>query len=675
MRYLTKSAFTLGYTCPQKLFYESHREVYVKQDKSMDALRIEAGHKIGELAKVLFAQADEGNAYEITTRDQQQQISETKQRLSEDHVTVFEPTITHENHLVRVDVLRKSGNDVQLIEVKSKTFDPSENPDLKTKEYRLYRPYVLDLAFQYWVLKQAHPDWNIQCFLMLVDKTKPAQHDGLHAIFPSGNSHDQSNATPAWQGLSVGEVLDDTFLKLIPADALVKAELEQAHSIPGFTGSFDEVVAHLSGRYCDQTPLKSAPIGAHCKDCHFYAEQTNGHEKSGFHACWAQAFDGEPDFTFRETLFGLFHPASSGKRSTKGLFDSGCRWLKDIDPDALDLPEILDAPLERTHRQRMQLTRQWPARCDHNNDYYFDGESFTSQLHQAIETTQWPLFFLDFEGATSPLPFRAGQRPNHTHLFQYSLHIMHESGELQHFREYIDLSNDSDVNVEMLNDLKEALGDQGTIFRWSDYENTKLNEIRSQLMERGQASNQHQELIAFIESITQRKENNKWVHFGDRNMVDQKVWADKFYFHPQTHGSSSIKALLPAMMASSSFLKSTYSKPIYGTKDMKSHNFDQKTWWVPGDDGRPYDPYDLLVVEETVVGQDLASMSDLYHRYESIKEGAAASAAYMNCFSGTLSDDEKQRIRSQLLKYCELDTLAMVMIMQAWLADAGIELA
>ena len=49
-----------------------------------------------------------------------------------------------------------------------------------------------------------------------------------------------------------------------------------------------------------------------------------------------------------------------------------------------------------------------------------------------------------------------------------------------------------------------------------------------------------------------------------------------------------------------------------------------------------------------------------------IAEGGAAAIAYSRLQFEDLSDESRERIKNSLLRYCELDTLAMVMVLQAW---------
>ena len=51
---------------------------------------------------------------------------------------------------------------------------------------------------------------------------------------------------------------------------------------------------------------------------------------------------------------------------------------------------------------------------------------------------------------------------------------------------------------------------------------------------------------------------------------------------------------------------------------------------------------------------------------DELKNGGAALMAYARMQFEIISDYERNELKSALLKYCELDTLAMVMIYEAW---------
>ena len=93
---------------------------------------------------------------------------------------------------------------------------------------------------------------------------------------------------------------------------------------------------------------------------------------------------------------------------------------------------------------------------------------------------------------------------------------------------------------------------------------------------------------------------------------------------------------------------------------MPSLNFSNKQW-LNLKEGVSSNPYDSLT--EMFDG---AQVYDNYENSEGIKDGGAAMIAYAKMQFEDLSDNDKNNLRNNLLRYCELDTLAMVMIYEAW---------
>ena len=84
--------------------------------------------------------------------------------------------------------------------------------------------------------------------------------------------------------------------------------------------------------------------------------------------------------------------------------------------------------------------------------------------------------------------------------------------------------------------------------------------------------------------------------------------------------------------------------------------------------GLPYDPYPLLApfFEDIDISAD-----ELVSKNDHIKEGAAAMTAYAKMQFSEMTEQERHSIIKGLLKYCELDTLAMIMIYEHWKSLAG----
>ena len=78
------------------------------------------------------------------------------------------------------------------------------------------------------------------------------------------------------------------------------------------------------------------------------------------------------------------------------------------------------------------------------------------------------------------------------------------------------------------------------------------------------------------------------------------------------------------------------------------------------EDGEVTNPYDLLPdLFEDYTNEQL---EDLWTDLDSVKNGGAALTAYSKLQFTQMPDDEKERTYAGLLRYCELDTLAMVML-------------
>jgi hypothetical protein len=166
------------------------------------------------------------------------------------------------------------------------------------------------------------------------------------------------------------------------------------------------------------------------------------------------------------------------------------------------------------------------------------------------------------------------------------------------------------------------------------------------------------ELLAFIEGITKG---------GTREMVDLAKIAERGYFHPETKARVSIKKVLPAVLKTSEYLRQKYQRPIYGI-EIPSRNYKGFSWWEERS-GVLIDPYQRLreLTDEMLgeMGADAADAEALEIDID-ISEGGAAAMAFARLQFEDLGPDVRAAIKAALLRYCELDTLAMVMIVEAW---------
>jgi len=205
------------------------------------------------------------------------------------------------------------------------------------------------------------------------------------------------------------------------------------------------------------------------------------------------------------------------------------------------------------------------------------------------------------------------------------------------------------------------------VFRYSYHENTVLRQIRRQMIELSEPLSDHSELIEFIDSITHAKNSNKGDSSGPRNMIDLCDLVQRYYYHPAMGGSYSIKKVLPAVLNASEYLKHRYVKAIYGKGcEIPSLNFSSKAWISVDKNGKVVDPYKAL---EPILAGVGSIDGNLLVKAEVLKDGGAAATAFARMQFTEMTIQERKALQQALLNYCELDTLAMVMIMEHWLYD------
>lgn len=631
-RYLTKSRFKLALECPTKLYYTGKDEyANTKHDNEFLAMLADGGFQVGELSKLRYP-----DGIEISTKKVDRAIAETTELLRRDNITLFEPAIVHEGFLVRVDVLVKRGRIIEVIEVKAKSY--SGNPaSLAGKRSPIsgdFLSYVQDVAFQKYVIQSAFPAATVSAYLLMPDKSKRATVTGLNQWFKIRRQGRDIEVQVDDRARQAG--LADSVLTCVSVDHLVGEVLSSPLQIPGGQGRLDVLAPMWAQHYAADQKLPPF-IGGQCSSCEFKA-MPGAAQRSGFHECWKEAKGwGDSDFS-DGTVLDLWN-----FRGKDRLIQQGVCKLNEVTEDDLKLAEHEYSPLSNTERQWMQVAGL-PV-TSQAQGYYLD----RAGLNSVMREWTYPLHLIDFETAAVALPFHAGRRPYEQVAFQFSHHVLEADGRLRHVGQFLSDAPGEFPNYAFVRALREALRhDRGTIMRWSHHENSILNAIKDQLNAEDEPPSDKAELISFIESIAKD---------GPRAMVDLAEIARKHYFHPSTQGSCSIKKVLPAVMQSSDFLCRTYGQPVYGaSEELPSLNFNGVAWWRQSADGKVVDPYKLLVGELGAEGEEA----------EKINQGGAASNAYLRLQFEDLQSEARNSLRKGLLRYCELDTLAMGFVLQSW---------
>ncbi|OLS27450.1 MAG: hypothetical protein HeimC2_11130 [Candidatus Heimdallarchaeota archaeon LC_2] len=628
IKLLTKSKFLKAVSCPTKLYYSNSGRYSSNDDRGEFSEGLKrGGFQVGELAKQYF-----DGGIQIQARNRDEAHIQTLELLENQNVIIFEGVILNEKYLVKADIIQKIGDTINLIEVKSKSVNSAvEDFFTKRGDKKIlsgWLKYILDIAFQTLVVREQFPDFKVIPHLMLADKSKKTSVKGLNQMFkmiPSGKNRQISKF------MGSKEQLGDEILTKIDVTPFVDFVINEID----FSGKrFHEIIdyIHLINRDNRKPRIK---IGPHCKNCEYRVESKQDNEKNGYRECWNEILN------WSDAEFNKPHIFDIWKINTKNLdesMDKKIYLMEDLDLTSWGSGKTKD-------RQRLQILTTL------KNDLSKDNEIIDPKLFEEMKQWKFPLHFIDFETTTVAIPFNKNKQPYELIAFQFSIHDVDENGVVTHAADWLNTTPGVYPNYDFIRELKSQLSkDDGTIFCYSPYENIVLNAVYNQIYEERDQLSDSQDLMNWIRTVTYWKEGKEKFH-GPRIMVDMLKLVTNYYYHPLMKGSNSIKDVLPTVLAISDFVKTKYQGPY-----KNSRNYEENQIWyqLDNESGHPVDPYNLQTIEEEDLDKHV------------IKQGGEAMVAYTKLQFSEIGSNEREKINSSLLKYCELDTLAMVMIYEHW---------
>ena len=645
MKVLSKSRFKLGLSCPNKLYFFGDSSYKNKEeDNSFLAALAEGGFQVEALSRLLYSG---GHFIDAPHGAYQQAYEQTLELLKLDEVIIYEAAFLYDGLFVMTDILIKKGNRIKLIEVKAKSFDSTKSDTFIGARGNIrssWRPYLFDIAFQTHVAKKCLPNLDFVPFFLMADKSKVATIDGLNQRFRLPNNGDVRQDIDI--RITTEEAHKTSVLSEINVSSLVNAIINDEFK---YTEDlfFSKAVSILKKSYQAKTYPNWPTNYSRCKSCEFKIDDDTKDKgfKSGFEYCFSKQHQWSSLDFKRPNIFEIWN-----FRGQK-LLEQNRFFLNELTQDDF---KVIDEPNAMSSRERRWVQVQRTLN-PHSKPYVeLDG------LKKEMESWTFPLHFIDFETSAVALPFNKGRHPYEQVAFQFSHHIYHTDGTIEHSSEYINTNAGEFPNFKFIEALKNSLkNDKGTIFRFGTHENSILNAIKDQL----ESSNHPNkaDLIGFIKTIAtpRNDESEPWV--ASRPMVDLRVVILDYYYNPLTKGSNSIKAVLPAILNSCTFLKKKYTRPI-SEINMTSLNFEGHHRWIQFDNTEVKNPYSLL--PPIFVENDQEQLNQFISGLETISDGGAALTAYSKLQFTDMSIEERQIIKKSLLKYCELDTLAMVMIFE-----------
>jgi Domain of unknown function(DUF2779) len=615
-RTLSKSDFKLARGCDAKLFF---RENGYPDNRDMNpylALLAEGGYMVEALAKAKYADGVQLEYGRGVGDDYQR----TFEQLSRDQVTLFEATLLVGRQQARVDILEKKGKTVRLLEVKSKSFDGAEHASLLTagkggcmRSSR--KPFGI-------LSKWSEKLEDITFQVLLLEKVLPGVIIKPFLVLVDTSKIALLDNIPGLFEL-VSRTTPDGAVRLLTArytgtreqlaDLDLVTEVDVSAEVAMLRNDVEDAAALFESRLDSPLSVHSAGLerGSKCTQCEYRVGE--GAAKDGFAECWGPLAEPRPH------MLELFSIGTCKAADKTGLVDWMVRQQKaslfDIPEDCLVKVDGSIGPNAERQRRQIEFTRR--------------GEVFISpDLPRELEKLQGRLNFIDFETSRLALPYHKGMGPYGLVTFQWSCHTVSSYGKKPLHAEWL---NDKDAwpNRSFAESLRQAIGDSGPVLTWSHFEATTFKQIIADLDRFGHVV---PELVEWMTDVFEHR------------IVDMHEWARRDYYHPGMKGRTSIKVVLDALWKSDPAMRAQFSA---------------WTAW-PADDTR--DPYACLPAVEIA-----GTLQDVH-------EGTGAMRAYQEMMYGADKNDPISRAMwsGLLRRYCELDTMSMVLILEHWRRCVGL---
>ncbi|NLE94298.1 MAG: DUF2779 domain-containing protein [Dehalococcoidia bacterium] len=190
------------------------------------------------------------------------------------------------------------------------------------------------------------------------------------------------------------------------------------------------------------------------------------------------------------------------------MFELGYRAITDV-PDRTLLKERQAAVWESVRNGKMVLT---------------------SDLNAELNAISWPTHYLDFETVGTALPLLPDYAPFEQMPFLYSVRVCDKPGSLQAHRAFL-APHDRVGSRELVERLLQDLGNEGSIAIYSQYQARVIRGL----------ARRHPDLSEALSRVRGR-------------MVDLEHIIRHCVYHPDFHGSTSLRAVIAALVPGLSYI-------------------------------------------------------------------------------------------------------------------------
>ncbi len=544
--------------------------------------------------------------YEIKTdKGTSEAIKETEEKLKQENIILFEPAIYINNKLIRVDILVKEGKKLKIIEVKSKSFNSKEFQQAELKRKKYFEKSEWKTYIE-----------DVAFQKMVLKEKFPYATIESYFLMPDKAKTTDVEGMIGWFEIIKPPDFENSTFKY--REAQFKGDVEQIRKehilewvrVDEYIEPLLPEIRENSEKYIKlltKDERAQIPVSAHCKNCEY---KTDDSKKTGFKECWKELASTKPH------ILELSQIGNFNRKRGEPIN----QLIKEKKVKLTDVPvELVEN--KYNNRAYYQITKK--------------EEFLRPEFYEEIANIKYPLHFIDFETSQMAVPYHAGMRPYGKVIFQWSCHTIDKPGSKPVHSEWIN-TRDYYPNFEFAEKLMEYIGNTGTLMSWTKYENTQLKYIYYSIKERGYTN---KKLLNWLNEVAAINKGD------DSRIVDMNNLALKYYFHPFMGGRTSIKVTLPAVLKA--------------TKSEKIKDYLKEEELLKIENGEIVDPYTCL------------AEFDIFNKAEKVKDGSGAMRAYQDMMYGVNNNNPeiKEEYKNALLKYCKLDTLAMVIIWEHWINE------
>ncbi|MBK7446125.1 MAG: DUF2779 domain-containing protein [Ignavibacteria bacterium] len=269
------------------------------------------------------------------------------------------------------------------------------------------------------VLKEAYPEFNINSYLLLPDKTKRTNIEGLAGWFEVNEMIEEkfeNDELPAQNKVQFKKPRvqfkyenDSDRQKYI--DQLIKDNLLTLVDVNNEVESMMDDIKQRTNLFLDilEKGIKQEQylINKKCKACEFNLGDEI--ENNGYRECWKELTDVDPH------IFDLYYGGTL-KNSNKDWYLDELIEERKVSFWDLDVQRFKNSKGELGSRGLRQLLQFQNTKS--NNEW------ISSDLSVTLKELNYPLHFIDFETYMGAIPHHIGMRPYELVAFQWSCHTI-----------------------------------------------------------------------------------------------------------------------------------------------------------------------------------------------------------------------------------------------------------